>query len=925
MLTLLDRIRRNAEKRLALTPDIKPAELLANRKKFLRDEKHRLKIQHRGGAGGLEVCGAAANVVDLLIRSITESLNAQGTLPTGKNRWAIIAIGGYGRGELNPFSDIDIMFLCNGRIGKGRPSKELVALTDGVLYPLWDVGLKVGHSVRSLGDCVSVANSDMQSKTSLIEARLVVGDEALFAEAQDLILKKCVAGHEEEYIQARLKDQQDRRVKFGNSPLMQAPNIKNGCGGLRDFQNLIWMTFFKLKTRSLAELEKLGAISAGDVKTLERSYDYLMRVRNELHYTADRAVDVLHKSTQPTVASNLGYSNRSIVKRIEAFMKDYYINVRSVDLITRLVEQRLALAPMKRRLPTFRQVIESRQAAEPELKVDGFRISKGFIHGTPGLFKEKPRRLMRIFLHMQTRGIELHPNMVQHVRDAVPMIQHEFRMDTHVHRTFLEILNHPGNVAPILRSMHETGVLGKFIPEFGKLTCLVQHEFFHQYTADEHTLVCIGMLDRVWDAEDRPFADYKELFRNVEHPHVLYLALLLHDAGKAIPEKSHLDTGAKIALKICKWLGISKTQTQSIVTMVEQHLLLTSTSQKFDLEDPNVIEGVAAKLKTPENLTMLTLHSFADSLGTSATLWNDFKNTLLRQLHFKVMQSLTGETQFLEAGEKKRMRLMKEVVKLSPKTFSQEELDAHFENLPGRYVEIHSAKAILTDLSLVHRFLHLLADEKDGSPSPLSPLFSWHHELDRGYGSVKICTWNRKGFFALAAGAFAACGMSILSAQIFSRADGIIIDTFYVVNALNGKPPTKEQKSEFEALLGRALMEEVDFTTLIRKRSGTPLAYESLPGGAIPTSIRFNNRLSDENNIIEIVAEDNVGLLYFISEALSKQNLDIWLARISTEKGAAIDTFYVSQTEAGKIESEKKLTRIETALKKAIAKSMSDK
>ena len=911
---------RNADKRLIWTPDLKPAELLANRKKFLRDEKHRLKIQHRGGAGGLEVCRAAAHVVDLLIRSIVGVLEAEGKLPSGKHRWAIVAIGGYGRGELNPYSDIDVMFLYNGRIGKGRPSKEIVALTDGVLYPLWDVGLKVGHSVRSLGDCVSMANSDMQSKTSMIEARCISGNEELFEEARALILKKCVEGHEEAYIEARIKDQAERRAKYGNSPLMQAPNVKNGCGGLRDFQNLVWMTFFKLKTRSLDEVRKLGAISEGDVQTLEKAYDYLMRVRNEMHYTADRAVDVLNKNIQPAVAANLGFTDRSIVARIEAFMKEYYTNVRNVDLITRLVEQRLALAPMKRRLPTFKQVLESRRPSEPELKVDGFRIAGGFINGTPGLFREKPRRLMRVFLHMQNRGVELHPNLVQHIRDAVPMINREFTTDTHVHRSFLEILNHPGNVAPILRSMHDTGVLGKFLPEFGKLTCLVQHEFFHQYTADEHTLTCIEMLDKVWDAKERPFNGYREMLRSVEHPHLLYLALLLHDAGKAVPDKGHVDVGVKIALRVSRRLGISKTHTQSIATLVEEHLLLTSTSQKFDLEDPKVIERVAGKVKTPENLTMLTLHTFADSLGTSRTLWNDFKNTLLHQLHHKTMQSLTGETQFLEAGEKKRKRLIREVAKLSPRTFSQEEIDAHFGNLPDRYTDIHAAKEMLADLTLAHRFFHLLAENKD---DPLAPLFSWHHEMDRGFGSVKICTWNRKGFFALAAGTFAACGMSILSAQIFSREDGIVIDTFYVVNALNGKPPTREQKEEFEKLLRQALIKEVDFRPLIRKRSGTPVAYEPLPGEGILAEVRFDNKFSEDCNIVEIIAEDNVGLLYFISETLAKFDLDIWLARITTEKGAAIDTFYVSEVEGGKMTSERKLKKIASALKKAIEASTS--
>lgn len=916
MPTLLERTEINAARRLVWDPELKPRLLLANRKKFLKEESHRLRIQHRGGAGGLSVSRARSHVMDLLLRSLVDELKATDRYISGKHRFALVAIGGYGRGELNPYSDVDIMFLHGGGLMSGnRPSPQLSTLTDGILYPLWDLGLKVGHSVRSLDDCVSVANSDMQSKTSLIEARLIVGDQDLFEELQKIVIRKCVLGKEDQYIQARLTDQEERRQKYGNSPLMQMPNIKNGCGGLRDFQNLIWMTFMKYQTRSLNDLSEKGYIAPADKKLLETAYDFLMRARNELHYLKDRAVDVIQKNDQPTMAWHLGHTNRSPVRRIESFMREYYMHVRNVDLITRTVEQRLALIPIRRRLPTFRQVLQSRRQSTRIQKLDGFRIVDTNIEGSATTLRERPRRLMRLFLHLQARGLHLHPDLAHHVRDALPLVNRDFLHDPHIHETFLEILNHPGNVAPILRTMHDVGLLGKYLPSFGRLTCLVQHEFFHQYTADEHTLRCIEVLDETWDAKNRPHSRYAEIFRNLERPYLLYLSLLLHDVGKARNTRNHADTGADIARKVAARLGLSESVTQSLLIVVKHHLLLSQVSQRLDLDDPSVINQVADKLKTPENLILLTLHTFCDSLGTSATLWNDFKDSLLWQLFHATMRQLVGGTEFIAASEKRHEQLLQEVVQICPRTFSQEEIRAHFNTLPPRYAEVHSSRQIMADLAAVHRFLGLLADEKD---SALAPIVSWHQERDRYYTSVKICTWNRHGFFSRAAGAFAAAGMSILSAQIFSRQDGIIIDTFYVVDPVSGKHPARENRERFEELLRESLVNAVDFSQVITTQANGSSDFAAPPGSTLPTKIQIDHANSENYTLLEVTTEDHVGLLYYISEALSRLHLEIWIAKITTEKGAAIDTFYIAETEGGKVRGKKKLKQINQEILRAI-------
>jgi [protein-PII] uridylyltransferase len=893
MPTLLEKIEANAAQRLQLPPNRPPQKELARYKNFLKLERHRVKLMHRAGAGGLEVCHALATVFDVLLRYLFETVRRD--LPSNKNppSVALVAIGGYGRGQLNPHSDIDIMFLHDGdSVSNGKAAPHLAAVTDGLLYTLWDLGLKVGHSVRSVDECVSVANTDMQSKTALIEARFISGSEPLFQKLQAVVLAKCVRGYEISYVAARIYDQESRRTKFGNSACMQEPNIKNGCGGLRDYQNLLWMAFFKYRVRSTMELQEKELISESEMKQLDAAYDFLLWVRNELHYQLNRAVDVLPKALQPTLAHSLGYTDRSPSKRLERFMRDVYTHMRNIYLITRTVEQRLALLPQPSRLPSLRQLFRSSRDRAVQQLVDGFKIIDQEIHpASPRLFRDQPRRLMRVFLHAQQRGLKLQPDLAQLIRNHLPLVDRSFLRDQHVRETFLEILNQRGNVAPILRSMHDVGFLGKYIPEFGKLTCLVQHEFYHQYTADEHTLICIEKLDRIWEAKDLPFSNYTELLQKLERPFILYLALLLHDAGKARPEGNHAEIGGRLALNVSKRLGLDGATAHSLCLIIEQHLAMVQISQRRDLDDPAVIRNFAAQIQSPENLNLLTLHTFADSQGTSDQLWNGFKDSLLRTLHAKTMQVLTGGADFIRAEEKHRELLADEVRRAGLPSFNEEELQAHFDHLPARYFEIHSAKEIMRDLTLAHRFMHLQVDEEDKA---LEPVIMWHNEPDRGYTTLHICTWDRAGLFSKISGCLTAAGLNILSAQIFTRTDGIIIDTFYVTDAKTGLLANRDEREKLERLLRTALTGGLDLPALIAKQKLSGPAYKSFSEERIPTEIRFDNDTSDYYTIVEIQTEDRVGLLYIVSQSFSELHLDISIAKICTEKGAAIDSFYVS-------------------------------
>jgi [protein-PII] uridylyltransferase len=925
MQDLFKKIEASAAARLVLPPQRTAAQELARYKAFLKVETHRLKLLHRSGGSGRAVCQARAAILDVMLRHLWESARhsmselAQRHFPP----LTLVAIGGYGRAELNPHSDIDFMFLQDGQVVAGRkPLPHLSRMVDGILYPLWDIGLKVGHSVRSIEDCLKVANSDMQSKTSLIEARFITGDESLFKKFEKALVAKCVQGHVQEYIAMRIEDQNVRRTKFGNSASMQEPNLKNGCGGLRDYQNLLWMTFFKHRTRSLAELQKLEFVSLAERKQLEAAYDFLLRVRTEMHYHTERATDVLSKNLQPAIAHNLGYSERSPSKRIEKFMRDVYSHSRNIYLITRTLEQRMALVPaLPRMIPglaTLTKLIPGKRKKAPEPEpVDGFKFISGEIHAASNrVFRDSPRRLMRVFLYAQQRGLRLHPDLVQMIRNQLSLADREFQRDQHVRETFLEILNQRGNVAPILRAMHEVGLLGKYIPEFGKLTALVQHEFYHQYTADEHTLVCLEQLDKIWEAKDPRYKTYEPLLQKLEHPFLLYLALLLHDTGKPEGHGKHSEVSAVLATRVAKRLHLDGATAHTLRLVIENHLLMAVVSQRRDLDDQFVIRQFAKQVQTAETLSLLTLLTFADSMATSDKLWNGFKDTLLWSLHNRALPLLTGGTEFLQVEEKQRELLKEEVTRLAAEKFAEDEIQAHFAELPSRYFQIHTAKQILDDLELAHQFIGLqVSDDENG----LTPFVNWHDEPDRGGSAAKICTWDRAGLFSKIAGSFSATGLNILSAQIFTRGDGIALDTFFVTDARTGNLATREQREEFQKVLNKVLTgRDVDLHALIAKHKITRPLYEAYVGERMPTIVSFDNESSETRTVIEIETEDRVGLLYAISETLTALQLDISGAKILTEKGAAIDSFYIRELGLGKVIAAERQKKIEDSLRKAI-------
>ena len=436
---------------------------------------------------------------------------------------------------------------------------------------------------------MKVANSDMQSKTSLIEARLITGDEALFKKFQKTLVAKCVAGYEDEYIAMRLDDQAARRAKFGNSACMQEPNLKNGCGGLRDFQNLLWMTFFKYRTRSLKELQPHEFVSEAERKQLEAAYDFLLRVRTEMHYHTNRAMDVLSKNLQPAIAHNLGYRERSPSKRIEEFMRDVYTAF--AQHFPHHAHARAAPGAAAAAAASWRPVAAraGSPASAPAAQAvrTGGRLQvhqrRNPRHLQPRLPRPAAPADARVSVRPAARAAAASRTSPSSSATSSRWLDREFLTDEHVRETFLTILNQRGNVAPILRAMHEVDLLGKYLPEFGKLTCLVQHEFYHQYTADEHTLMCLEQLDRIWEAKAPPYTTYTPLFQKLERPFLLYLALLLHDVGKAAGPRQPFRGERDLAVRVAKRLHLDGSATQ---TLPRRHRASSAHGQRLPAARP---------------------------------------------------------------------------------------------------------------------------------------------------------------------------------------------------------------------------------------------------------------------------------------------------------------------------------------------------
>src|SRR2546429_1084640 len=672
----LEQVLAHAESRLGATGTRRPTEVLPLYKKFLKVEEHRLRLKHQAGGGGREICGRRAELVDILLRYVfgaaaaTVRGNGERKVPV-----ALIALGGYGRGELNPFSDVDVMVLHHHGVAKISP--HLQEMANQVLYLLWDSGFKVGHSTRSIKEAITEANRDMRTKTAMLESRFLAGDSELAQEFRKQFRSKCVDGHEQEYVAMRMQDQVSRHKKYGDSVYLQEPNLKSGCGGLRDYQNLLWMTYFKEGSLSTNQLVGKDWLSESDQRRIETAYDFLLRLRTDLHYATGRATDILHISLQEQIAKRLNYSPRNGQLRSEALMRHYYEHTRNIFRVTERISAQFGSGHVTSRTRSLFSFLPLIRPDKTPVGESFFIRNKQLHPDRRDLFQKDPEQMMRAFQLIQEYVLDLSPEAADLVSRSLEQVTRTYQYARGPREIFTAILSRKGEVGRVLRTMHRVDFLGRYIPEFGQLTCLVQHEFLHRYTADEHTLVCIDKLDAVIKTDDSKLIAYRKIFEQLDDPFVLYLALLLHDTGKAVGAWPHSEASALFAQRVATRLQLSPEQRKSLILLVDHHLTLSNIAQQRNLDDPATVVEMANVVKDQTNLNKLMLLTLADGQGTSAEAWSDWQESLVWQLFHQTSRYLADQKSYFEQTRIERESLQRSVAKNLSLDYAAE-IESHF-------------------------------------------------------------------------------------------------------------------------------------------------------------------------------------------------------------------------------------------------------
>jgi [protein-PII] uridylyltransferase len=928
LLPMIGRIQKHARERLRFTGETPVPKRLAACKAFLRLESAMIRMRHDAGESGLAVARARAAMIDVMLTHLFDYatstyVRAHGELPAPVS---MVALGGFGRGELSPLSDIDLMFLFPSKAKPAAIKPLQEHLTNEILYILWDCGLKVGHSTRTVDEVFAQARADIQTKTALLEMRLVAGSPALYETFASAYRTFYTTENPRAYIAARLEDQEARRTKYGGTVFLQEPDIKNGVGGLRDYQNTVWMARVKLGISSIGELVGLKYLRPNELKSFNRAYDFLHKVRNELHFSSKRATDLLNLEAQPRIALGLGYTEPKILVRVELFMRDYYRAAQTVYRISRLVENRLALTLSQAgdEKISFREAIRARRH-ERTKRLDGFVLrGRELSAESANVFRDDPARLIRVFRHCQQLGASPDFALQTLIRESLPLITRRVTESADANTSFRSILEEAGGVHPTLNLMHELGVLGRFIPEFDALTCLVQHEFYHRYTADIHTLNTIRELDRIFSEAEPITHKYRDTLHETPSPTLLYLILLLHDIGKASGIQGHAESGVAIARPFLARLGVDEETAEIVAFIIKNHLIMARFWQKRDVDDPKTAEAFAELVENEDKLRYLYVHTFCDARGTSASLWNSYKDTLHTTLYRTTLDHLTLGEKLATRNTQRLQMTFKELINKPIPGISQDEIAAHFNLLPERYF-IHTGTSEITlHIRMVNQLLKSIATAD--SIGSLHPVIDWRDDLNRSLTIVNVVTWDRAGLFYKLAGAFSVAGLSILGAKVISRSDHIAIDTFYVVEPGRGVVQNARAQEIFAQTVEAALVHGKDLLPEIlaqaQRHAGSRLgAYtqgESLQT-SFPPTVEVYHELSMERTIVEVQARDQIGLLFRLAKTISTHGFDITFARIGTERGIAIDTFYIEDNAHAPVTDPQRLADLREALANIIS------
>jgi [protein-PII] uridylyltransferase len=855
----------------------RPGQLARSHIEALRDG---LAGRHFASASGTEIVREYTASLDDLVRALYCYADEEHCrrFPRLNQKIAVVARGGYGRGELNPQSDIDLLFLHDYKPG---PYVEVVA--EIMLHALWDAGLTVGQAVRNVKECVRMANEDFKEKTAILDARFLAGEEKLYAALDKALVDEVLNRNQQKFFKAKLKESRERHERYGDSIYLLEPQIKEGEGGLRDIHTALWLAKVKYKVHSLEELVQRAVITEAELDEVLAARDFLWRVRNSLHFLSGHHSDRLTFEYQEQIAPMLGFQPQNGQTASASLMRAYYQNASAIHrfsegLIARVTEETVS-GRLLRRAPA-RQI-------RP-----GVLIQSGLLGiADVNFFKRAPLNLITIFADCQAHGVELSGAAYQQVRDNLEQIDERMRCDPRVGLALMGILGGHQRVAETLEAMHRAGVLGAIIPEFGNLYARVLHDLYHIYTVDRHSLAAVRELERLRAGafkESSPLLT--EVAREMDSLPVVFLALLLHDIGKGHGHDHH-ERGALLAEEVSERLGLDGEEIDLVVFLVRNHLLMSQAAQKGDIGDQDLVETFARQVGSIDRLKALYLLTFADMRAVAPNVYNNWRDMLLSDLYMRALKILEqGDREAVDPA--RRLLLVKAAVResLGRSAASPRALADFLELMPDRY--------FLTvpegDIRMHFELMQALAE---------GPLVCRHrHFPDLEFSEFIVVTADQPGLFSKIAGVLTANNLNILSAKITTRADGIALDVFRVSHLAGAAVMAMEEERwlRVDRDLERVLFGGQEIGELVGSAHHVQLAARKFVR-RVPTEVTVDNRTSEQFTVVDVFTQDRVGLLFAITHTLFKLSLIIHLARISTNADQALDVFYVSDREGRKI------------------------
>ncbi|HXI09369.1 MAG TPA: [protein-PII] uridylyltransferase [Thermodesulfobacteriota bacterium] len=847
-------------------------------KGFLSKGEAALRSRHLDEKTGGPVCSAYTLLVDDILKAL---FTFKSEKIAGAEKTALVALGGYGRAELNIRSDIDLMLLYDKKL---TPAIE--DFTQQILYVLWDTGLDLGFSIRSVAECVDLAKDDIKTMTALLDERFLLGDEKLHARLKTSVRKNLFGkGRVPAFINEKMEETVQRHSRFGGSVYILEPNVKEGEGGLRDLHTAMWV--IKAKNSDETDPRRLGLISKTDYSVLADSLDFILWVRNELHYESNRKADQLTFDHQERIAGLLGFRNTEKALAVESFMQRYYSHASNMFRYSNLILSRTL----------HREDKGSFSWPKKKVRVDkNYSVVGGVLAVTDReAFVKDPSAAMKAFEYSQAFDVEIDQGTVDLILGYLETAGDEFRTSRDVSESFIKILK-GRNVYRTLSEMHRLKFLDKYIPEFADITCRVQHDLYHVYTVDAHTLFAVREIERLRGEYKPDFSLQSTIFEEIPNPEVLILAVLFHDIGKA-HGKGHAVKGAEIVPEICRRLNLSEDDTNLLKFLVKNHLLLADTAQYRDLHDEKLIIEFAKKVGDIERLNLLYLLTFADVRAVGPEVWNQWKGTLFQELYFKALTVLERGTFEVEEAEVKYQRIKERVADiLKPAGVDRSTVENHFELLPQRYFLSNSPDIIADHMNIVQDF--------GGKPYVMTV----RQDTFREYTEIIVCTHDMHGLFSMITGVMAANAVNILGAQINTLKNGIALDILQV-NSHTGEYITDEAKlKKIEADLAGVITGKTKVASLVGKRK--PSILDSKPKPLVRTIVQIDNDVSEAYTVIDIHTQNRIGLLYDITSTLSKLGLYIFVSKISTKGDEAADIFYVKDIFGQKIFYKEKLKEI---------------